>query len=203
MVKMIITLILLCSVLYTEEPFDKKGLLGVNFYFDSFELSSFNRKFGIKHWSSNSIAFKAIIELKKISTKIEYSGRSVNDKESETRLFLSVGVEKHFNKNNKISPYSGIILTASLPSSKDEPGFPSIRSKRTISQTYVSFYLPIGIEYLIIKSISLSAQHTLGIAINKRTEKDTFNNEVDTKEISTNEIGFGEFNIILSIYFNL
>jgi len=187
-----------------------KGKNAILFNFDGFNLNSFNGGFGWKKWISNSIAvnskFKILLSKEEKERTDELSGSESRQKSFE----LTFGIEKHLQKNNKLSPYIGgqlgvsyeeinnkIIPNKALYYSRFDDSYKNESERKLLSMTIQIIF---GIEYYLKENISLSGQYSFGSCFGVGEEK-TVTNIVDgIQDISKTRFGIGSSSLILSIY---
>ena len=206
---LIIIFVLFCTNLYAQEETDLKGTMGFSFYFEDFDIKSFNKKLGGRYWISNNTAIRASVGFVKKTENLTDHLNNYEIDSSRTNIEFSLGLEKNFKLHKKVTPYLGAEITYTpsyttrkrIP--KEEPTV-NVGIEDKIDSYNFKIAAPIGVEYWFSKSITIAAQHSFGVMFSKKEIKyrRTENNRMHVdQEISSSRIGFGTFYLILSTYF--
>ena len=222
----------------------KKGDKALSFNFNGFNIDKFYGGVGGKYWTSNTIVLSGSMNFGFDYSKDKDTSREHDDYlpfESKAKLPLkskaksqdmsfTIGLEKHLYACSRISPYWGFNGTINYKhETTTEPeltGYSSHYEDGTY--TYITKYISrhekksisfasgimFGIEYWVLKNISLTGQYVFYGRYSITTEEEEeytvyTENDIDHDTTVTKEkeekkgfdIGFDAVSLILSIYF--
>lgn len=154
----------------------KRGDKALSFYFNDFAIDEFYGGIGGRYWTSgNKVVFGSL------DLGFSYSEQEDDFNNESGDITFSLGLENHFYVNHNISPYWGLIGSLGYSYDKQEHHYEK--------DYYLSAGIILGVEYWVVKNISLAGQyHCLVI----------FGEKEEIKYIS---MGTNPTSIILSMYF--
>lgn len=209
----IILLLVLMQFSFSQEtksdtPFYPKSKKALSFSFNGLNLGEFYGGVGGKLWLSNSFALFASLDMDYSSNTIKESEQSNGTKTSLFSSGLTVGTNLYLSQNKRFLPYLGFNIGFGLSSTTTETDFINTDAKNIFETGLVNFGLgaALGVESFITESVSLSAQHALGLSLGSGSRKTTLKrpnqlDQVDENDESQFDFGLGTSSLILSIYF--
>jgi len=178
-----------------------KGRKALCFSFDGLDLDKFNGGIGGKKWMSNDLAWFASLNLE--YRKRDQENFPGNESDSDWYLYgFSTGFEKHFGTSKRMSPFWGMSIKSTFGKSENNSDHAEVKTK-SISKTrdFASNILA-GMEFLLSRDISLSAQYNIGLNYHKITDTVTKNSVLFVEtENSIKTFGINRVLLTLSFYF--
>jgi outer membrane autotransporter protein len=126
--------------------------------------------------------------------------------DSDVRFYgLSLGLEKHFKSSNNLSPYVGVEAQYSkqYDASKlvQSNGVSTTITSTDRTTTGYGLNAVLGVEYAVIKNISLAADYSYGYSYRKSTNTSSDLSVTPKSETTTKGFSLGSGRLILLIYF--
>jgi hypothetical protein len=207
--------VLLSSCLAKEPSIDNKGKWGISLSVSGLSnlgIGLYQGGIGVKHWRTNSFAWKAIVGFGVSNTVYPayYIGYT-DAKTKESKFSINPGLEFHFLKDTKFSPYFYTGFDVSTTSTTYDYSIyiadptQSIRQKH-ISNTSLGLDGALGLEYFFNSHLSLSAEYQINASYQFHREKFTvISNSTATYPITNDydnfNFGTKTSSLILTIYF--
>lgn len=178
---------------------------GILFGFNGLNLNEFNGGVGGKYWLNKSLAFVVSIDLDISDRKTEGSETQPNNHDSKKKIELRLGLEKHLHIGKKLSPYIGGNLGVGYDNRLSQRIYShnnrTYRNENKEVSTIIFANLNFGIEYFILRNISLAGEYNLR-GFYSFGKLNIRQNEQKSKQDTTDkELGFGTSSLLLTIYF--
>lgn len=197
----VIILFLGSSCLFAQNKLDKKGKTGFSFFFKEFDVKSFDEKLCAKYWLSNNISIRTEIGFDKHTGDSDYDPSKSNTNLNQNSIEFSCGVAKYFKTNQQITPYSGILLSLIIENFENKISESySYREEKQDNLIY-KLSLPVGVEYWLTKSITLSAENSFCFSYGKLKTRHVLNDVSSEVSESSLDIKIDDFFLVLSVYF--
>ncbi len=202
--KFIITLLLIIAsampvFAQNEAGTNMKGKTSMSFDVTDLELKNYKGGIGGRKWMSDRYVLFLSLDSGFQSNDSEED--SVNTRErNNTAIGISVGFEKHFGTKEKLSPYYGIGLKAGYSRNKTSYKHNDYENKYSTKSFACNLFF--GVEYWLIKRISLAAQYDYNL-INMFSQKrnDSSNDNFERTD-SGYVLGSPYARLTLSFYIN-
>jgi len=166
-----------------EPPMDKKGKWGISLSVSGLSnlgIGLYQGGIGVKHCFSDLFVMKAIFGFS-VDRTTEKNWSGYTDRIIDQGSYsLNLGPEFHFLRHSKFSPYfysgynrrySSTTYHYSLPESNPTPG--QLKEQHR-SNSSIGVDTGIGIEYLLSKHFSLSAEYLIGFSYQVNKEERTY-----------------------------
>jgi opacity protein-like surface antigen len=193
----------------TEEnafiPAIKSGSMGLMFSFNGLYLTTntYNGGIGAKYLTGDNIAFRGVLAINYTSSNTPEKDALIPEIETSSSGFgISIDCS-YYLKRGRISPFLGSGIGFSTSSSEVKQG--NYSQKNYEKGNTFSFYFLGGVEFFILKELSLSAEYrlTLNSYSPKENEVQVAGQKIQTApgtstlDISTGSIGL----LTVSFYF--
>lgn len=195
----ILSVILLLTPINAQEKESFKGKKALLFSFNGLNLGSADGGIGSKFWISEKVVLTGNIGFSHSKEKEGYTTEEEYEEKDSKNTSISFGLEIHKILKNKITPYIGLSLGISKPKTKQK-GMPAIEEREyTTSSKFANFSF--GMEFFIIKSISLATQYNLKYSYSKIKRTDTIGNNIHEWNEIHKSFGISASYLTLCIYF--
>ncbi|MEW5802577.1 MAG: hypothetical protein AB1847_10810 [bacterium] len=183
----------------------RKAAKALSFSFNGLNINEFYGGVGGKYWISNKTALFGSFDFGARYDQDDPGQTYAGDSESRHNdMNLTIGMEKHFYPCRKVSPYWGFYgrIGYSYTKTTEEPASEyDLKGEKEESSLDFSTGLMLGVEYWIVKDISLAAQYMCGASY--YLEKTVLRQgEEEIKDTAAGfDLGLGAASLILSVYF--
>jgi hypothetical protein len=168
--------------------------------------SAYNGGLGAKYYLADPFALRGSLQFGFADHKIPGTGGAPDEDVSATQFGVSVGGEYHFMKT-RVSPYAGLdlgVTTTSTDSKNTIPPFAEVKNSAngvTIGgapyQGGLNFRVGLigGVEFFIIKELSLGAEYNLGYSLTSLYDEQATTNGNPSTTRTTKEGNINAFGI--------
>ncbi len=203
------------SCLANDSTLVRKGKWGISLSasgLSNLGIGLYQGGIGIKHWNSNSVAWKVILGFSVSNTTYPTPYIGYTDaKTKESKFSINPGLEFHFLKDSKFSPYVYTGFDVSYASTTNDYSIYIANPTETIRQkhstnTSLGLEGAVGLEYFFDKHLSLAAEYQINASYQFHREKFTvIPGQTATYYITKNydnfNLGTKTSSLILTVYF--
>ncbi|MFC1493207.1 hypothetical protein ACFL6O_04545 [candidate division KSB1 bacterium] len=179
-----------------------KGRKALCFSIDGLDLDAYNGGVGGKKWISDDFVLFASLNI--AYSKTEDKNSNPNDYNTDSYSYgVSAGFEKHFSLSKRQSPFLGLSIGNKLKNTETNSMINNVgNSEDNINSRFYECDFIGGMEFLLSRDISLSAQYNIGLIYTKLTTNHTIDDVVlSNSENSKTTFGINSVLLTLSFYF--
>ena len=201
--QMLVFMLLFVTSLYAQEQDHRKGSKGLSFLFNGFNANHYDGGVGGKLWLSEKTNLNGNIIFNRNSKVQDGLENHTDNKDVETKFKIRLGLERHFSKVNKVSPFWGLGLGLDLPKRTIEPSiYEGAEVYKQVTKTIgYELFSTLGAEYRAFENMSFSVQHCFQFKYNSSKLEEKRGTITTESKSHWSNLGFGESSLILTIYF--
>lgn len=200
-----------CTTLFSQSGTENEKKQALLFGLNGLALNTIDGGFGKKEWRSPTVANTFKMNLLYSKDRKGGSDQHNGAENNEIALEALFGVEKHYKKREKLSPYWGVEVGIGLSQTvtKTISGkafsyiwfYESNESEIKVKMATASIHFLTGLEYWLTEQVSLAGHYRIGGLYGYGIEETLASSIKDEQKITKIDVGTQTSMLTLAVYF--